>query len=188
MKIILCAVNSQYIQSNPAIYSLARALEGLPRQPQLLLREYSLNLPAETILRELYGERPDVLAFSMYIWNNAHICRLAADLGKLLPQTTMLAGGPEATPNAAPLLAACPALHGVILGEGELIWPQLIGRMLAGESRPVLPGLLWRGMDAAQAAAAPAPDLAALPFLYSEADLNDLAAMRKILYYESSRG
>jgi radical SAM superfamily enzyme YgiQ (UPF0313 family) len=187
MKVVLCAINSQYIHSNPALFSLARAVEAMAAPPQLLLRQYSLNQPYETLLSGLYAEKPDVAAFSAYIWNISLVERLLADLGKLLPYALLLAGGPEATGRAAELLRRCPALEGVLLGEGELLWPLLLGRLQAGEQRPALPGLLWRGHKAA-APAAPLPDLAALPFLYSAADLAALAKARQVVYYESSRG
>ena len=187
MKVVLCAINSQYIHSNPALFSLARAIESQGTSAQLLLRQYSLNLPYEIILRELYEERPEIAAFSTYIWNISLVERLLADLGKLLPRTTLLAGGPEATARAEDLLERCPRLDGVLLGEGELLWPMLLKRLQLGELRPILPGLLWRGQKDA-AGAALLPDLATLPFIYSKADLTGLAKAGQVIYYESSRG
>jgi radical SAM superfamily enzyme YgiQ (UPF0313 family) len=113
--------------------------------------------------------------------------RLLADLGKLLPHALLLGGGPEATGRAAELLRRCPSLHGVLLGEGELLWPLLLSRLQAGERQPALPGLLWRGQNAVTQEA-PLPDLAALPFPYTAKDLADLAKARQVVYYESSRG
>ena len=187
MKVVLCAINSQYIHTNPALFSLARAIEAMDRPPLLLLRHYSLNLPYETMLSELYEERPDILAFSVYIWNSALVERLLADLAKLLPRALLLAGGPEATAKAKNLLEHCPGLHGVALGEGELLWPLLLERLQQGEQRPLLPGLLWRGQDDA-AVDAPLPDFAALPFLYSEENLAAFREAKQVIYYESSRG
>ncbi|MCL1905449.1 MAG: DUF4080 domain-containing protein [Clostridiales bacterium] len=187
MKLLLCAVNSQYIHSNPALFSLARAIEKMEAPPRLLLRQYSLNLPYETILRELYEERPEIAAFSAYIWNITLVERLLEDLGKLLPHTLLLVGGPEATARAEELLESSARLDGVLLGEGELLWPLLLNRLQQGEQRPLLPGLLWRGQNT-KASLAPLPDLARLPFLYSGGDLAELAKARHVVYYESSRG
>ncbi|MCL1817008.1 MAG: B12-binding domain-containing radical SAM protein [Clostridiales bacterium] len=186
MKVVLCAINSQYIHSNPALFSLARAIEVL-KEPQLLLRHYSINLPYETIISELYKERPEIAAFSTYIWNIDLVERLLTDLGQLLPHTLLLVGGPEATGRPIDLLKRCPALHGVLLGEGELLWPALLKRLLQGEQKPMLPGLLWRGQELV-AEEAPQPDLCDLPFLYSAQDLEHLASARHIIYYEASRG
>jgi radical SAM superfamily enzyme YgiQ (UPF0313 family) len=188
MKTLLCAINSQYIHTNPALFSLARAIETMDRPPQLLLRQYSLNLPYDIILKELYEERPDILAFSVYIWNTALVERLLADLTKLLPHTLLLAGGPEATGRSEELLKRCPGLQGVILGEGELLWPLLLDRLQQGEQKPIIPGLLWRGQNASTAREAPPPNLAALPFLYKATDLAAFREAKQVVYYESSRG
>ena len=103
MKLLLCAINSQYIHSNPALYALNRALEGLANPPAWQLAEYSINLSHEVILRDLYAAKPDVLACSAYIWNINYLERLLADFHQLLPQALVLLGGPEATaPGSRP--------------------------------------------------------------------------------------
>ncbi|MCL1974917.1 MAG: DUF4080 domain-containing protein [Firmicutes bacterium] len=188
MKVVLSAINSQYIHTNLALYSIARIIETLDAPPHLLLRQYSLNMPYQNILYDLYQERPDITAFSVYIWNTSFIEHLLADLGKLLPHTLLLAGGPEATGRASDLLKRNPSLHGVLLGEGELVWPTLLLHLQKGEHQPALPGLLWRGQEPGSTKEAIPPQLETLPFPYKEQDLAALSEAHQIIYYESSRG
>ena len=70
MKILLTAVNAKYIHSNPAVYSL-RACAGGDLQPFLEIAEYTINNRKEEILADIYRRKPDVVAFSCYIWKSA---------------------------------------------------------------------------------------------------------------------
>jgi radical SAM superfamily enzyme YgiQ (UPF0313 family) len=187
MKLLLCAVNSQYIHSNPALYALSRALESLASPPAWQLAEYSINQSREAVLRELYAARPDILACSAYIWNIDYLERLLADFHQLLPETKIILGGPEATACSTELLERLPCLSGIVLGEGEVVWPELVARLQAGEVQPELAGVQWRGQEH-QSGLAPLPDLAQLPFMYTAPDLAKFAAEGKVIYYESSRG
>ena len=48
------------------------------------LAEYTINHQVEDILKDIYRRRPDVIAFSCYIWNIQYVRELTADLGTLL--------------------------------------------------------------------------------------------------------
>ena len=67
MKILLTAVNAKYIHSNLAVYSIrANAKEY---RDQIELGEYTINQYVEDILQDIYKKKPDLIAFSCYIWN-----------------------------------------------------------------------------------------------------------------------
>ena len=67
MKILLTAVNAKYIHSNLAVYSLKAYAERQGTPVSLL--EFTINQQPDEILGEIYRLRPDVVAFSVYIWN-----------------------------------------------------------------------------------------------------------------------
>ena len=67
MKLLLCALNAKYIHSNLAVYSLMAYAKGTPME--LKLAEYTINNRTEEILKEIYREKADIVAFSCYIWN-----------------------------------------------------------------------------------------------------------------------
>jgi len=185
-RVALAAVNSQYIHSNPALYALTRAAEAAGCGDMLQTGDYSINMPVLRVMEELYRPRPEVLAFSVYIWNSDYLRSLTADLRQLLPDTLILLGGPEASMRPRHYLDSLSA-DGVCIGEGEEVFASFLQRLQQGERCPALPGLMWRGREN-QYVAAPRPDLAQLPFLYREADLCQLRSRGKVVYYESSRG
>ena len=49
------------------------------------LTEYTINHRRDDILMDIYQRKPDVVAFSCYIWNLEFVQDIAADLYKVLP-------------------------------------------------------------------------------------------------------
>ena len=90
-RVLLIAVNAKYIHSNPAVYSLKAyaqaALEDL--NVEIDIAEYTINQNTENILADIYRHRPDIAAFSCYIWNWNTIQELLPELPKLLPDTKL---------------------------------------------------------------------------------------------------
>lgn len=125
MKFLLTALNAKYIHSNPAIYSL-RSFAGPQLQEHVELAEYTINQTFSDILADIYRKRPDVIGFSCYIWNIRMILDLAGELKKLLPELPIWLGGPEAAFDAPGLLEKHPFLEGVMVGEGEETFRELL--------------------------------------------------------------
>ena len=75
MKTVLCAVNSSYVHTNPAVRSIAAAVGG-----NAVFCEFNINQMASDVLRALLLQEGDVYAFSCYIWNIAYVLRLAEDI------------------------------------------------------------------------------------------------------------
>ncbi|MCI9336301.1 MAG: DUF4080 domain-containing protein [Lachnospiraceae bacterium] len=131
MKFLLAAVNAKYIHSNPAIYSL-RAYAGEELRQYVELAEYTINQPMADILADLYGRKPDVIGFSCYIWNWRLVRELLGELPKLLPDTEIWLGGPEVSYDADVILRKYPQLTGIMVGEGEATFRELLGYYAAG--------------------------------------------------------
>lgn len=123
MKILLTAVNAKYIHSNLAVYSL-RAYAAQWAE-HLEIAEYTINHRAEQVLRNLYERRPDVLAFSCYIWNLDFLESLLPDLPKILPGVPVFLGGPEVSYETETFLKRHPEVTGVLQGEGEETFARL---------------------------------------------------------------
>ena len=184
MKILLCAVNAKYIHSNLAVYSIrANAKEY---RDQIELGEYTINQYVEEILQDIYKKKPDVLAFSCYIWNIRHVRELVRELRKVLPQVPIWLGGPEASYDAKGLLEHYPEVTGVLIGEGEESFYELC-RYYDGtlEDLSEVKGLVYReGESLKENGFAFVENLSSLTFAYE--DFSDFE--HKIIYYESSRG
>lgn len=189
MQFLLAAVNAKYIHTNPAIHSL-RAYAGKELVPYILLEEYTINQRMEEVLGDLYLKCPDVIGFSCYIWNFHFIQELLWELPKVLPQTDIWLGGPEVSFGAEKLLEKYPMVRGIMVGEGEGTFKELLSFYVAKEHPEIvsnrqslkeIPGLILpEGATAVREVA----DFSSLPFLYD--DLRKFE--NKIIYYESSRG
>ncbi len=125
MKFLLVALNSKYIHSNPALYSL-RAYAGDELRGHVELAEYTINHAFTDVLADIYKRQPDVLGISCYIWNIGMVWELVTELHKLMPTVPIWLGGPEVSYDAPKLLAAHPEVTGIMVGEGEETFRELL--------------------------------------------------------------
>ena len=185
MRVLLIAVNAKYIHSNPAVYSLrAYAQAALGNQPEvgIEIAEYTINQNTENILADIYRHRPDIAAFSCYIWNWNTIQELLPELPKLLPDTKLWLGGPEVSFHAEKILAQYSQLTGIMVGEGEETFTQLVRFYHAPKGQlQDIPGLV---LPQGRTQPRELTDMSKLPFLYE--DLGKF--QNRIIYYESQRG
>lgn len=194
MKFLLAALNAKYIHSNPGIYSLkAYAEKYAPKAEmenkgfQIEIGEYTINNQQDEILKDIYTRKPDAIGFSCYIWNIAYVLELVRDLPKVLPQVEIWLGGPEVSYDAAKILSGEPSVYGIMMGEGEETFLNVVRRYMDGSKDfGSVSGTAVRN-GAGKAVENPllrAVDMSAIPFLYE--DLKDFD--NRIIYYESSRG
>ncbi len=181
MKVLLAAVNAKYIHSNPAVYSLRAYAAGF--QEWIEIAEYTINHRAEAILADLFQRRPQVIAFSCYIWNWKIIQELLEEIPKIMPETDLWLGGPEVSYDAPQVLKHYPCLTGIMVGEGEETFRELMAYYCEGDKRLTevsgicLPDTGLTGLRQPM-------ELNRLPFLYEEPDM----FQNRIIYYESGRG
>jgi radical SAM superfamily enzyme YgiQ (UPF0313 family) len=117
MKCLLVAVNAKYIHSNLAVYSLKKYAKD--SGVDIEIAEYTINNLSEKVVQDIYLRKPDILAFSCYIWNISFVRRLIKDIAKIMPDTPIWLGGPEASYDARGLLEQYPEITGIFVGEGE---------------------------------------------------------------------
>ena len=103
MKTLLVAINAKYIHSNPAVYSLQKSCRQYSRQfgielGEVLVQEYTINQSHESIYYRIVAENPDIVAFSVYIWNLEVVRRLAADLKAVRTGAESVDGRPRKYP------------------------------------------------------------------------------------------
>ena len=195
-RVLLVGVNAKYIHSNPAIYSLeAYARAHINREladGALELVEYTINQNIENILADIYRRKPDIAAFSCYIWNWNMIQDILTELPKVLPDIKIWLGGPEVSFHGEQILKRFFAVQGIVLGEGEITFAELLSYYQwdkeEGKALESIGGLLLRsGRTGAQKSVA----MDELPFFYEESEGNNSGLKRfenRILYYESQRG
>lgn len=127
MRFLLCGINTKYIHSNLAIFSL-KAYADRKKIPgaEIILKEYTINNYVEDILQDLYEAKADIIIFSCYIWNISFVRELAAELKKVSPEVKIWAGGPEVSYAANKFLMENPAFDLIMQGEGEEVFSELI--------------------------------------------------------------
>jgi len=181
MKFLLVAINAKYIHSNPAVYSL-RSFAGEKFRPHIEMGEYTVNHRLEDILGDIYKRRPDAVAFSCYIWNWTMVQGVITELHKLLPEVPIWLGGPEVSFDGARILERYPMVTGIMIGEGEVTFRELIGCYVNREEElQNISGLLLpEGLTGERGVT----DLSSIPFLYEDLEPFE----NRIIYYESSRG
>lgn len=185
MKVLLAAVNAKYIHSNPAVYDLKAYARKYSES--VSIAEYTINQTTDEILADIYRRRPDILCFSCYLWNIACVEQLVTEINKILPETKIWLGGPEVSYDAAQTIKRMPAVSGIMYGEGEETFLELMEYFHTGHpSEEEIKGIVYRkeGTEVRENAPRPVIDLSLVPFPYQ-----DIEAFRnRIIYYESSRG
>ena len=185
MKTVLVAINAKYIHSNLAVYSLRAYAEFC--KEEVTIAEYTINQQPDEILRDLYKRQPEVLCFSCYIWNIEYVEMIIREIKKVLPKTKIWVGGPEVSYDAKKVLERLPEVSGVMMGEGEETFLELMKYYHDAELHlSQIAGIAYREEDESirENAWRKVIDLSTVPFVYQ--DMEDFK--NKIIYYESSRG
>jgi len=197
MKVLLTAINAKYIHSNLAINSLKAYAKSYEKNIKLI--EFTINNYMDDILMGIYKEKPDVLAFSCYIWNIQMVLEAAAELKKVLPNTKIWLGGPEVSYDAKRCLEEHPYVDGIMIGEGEETFLELMKYYIDGlDELANIKGLVFypnartkknlvlekQDNEIVSTGDRPPMDMDLIPFVYEDMSLFE----NKIIYYETSRG
>jgi len=185
MRTLLVTLHSKYIHASLALPCLA-AYCG-QECGELRIREFTVHEPREAILAALLREEPDVVAFSVYLWNRRETFDLIDALATASPQLRLVAGGPEISFDGPELFARHPGLTALVRGEGELPLKALLTAWAAGQEPDAIPRTtLRRGEELFEGPdGPPLTDLGAIPSPF-QAGLVDLT--RGLVYFETSRG
>ena len=129
MNIVLTTLNAKYIHTNLAIrYLKAYAMP----EYNPIIAEYTIKDPTMNIVSDLYQKKPDVVGFSLYIWNIEETIKVMRMLKKVKPDVKIVAGGPEVTYDYDYWLERVPEIDVIVIGEGERTFKHLLD-VYAGE-------------------------------------------------------
>ena len=166
-KVLFVSINSSWSHSPLALYYMRAMLEEAERRSEIL--NYTLKDEPGSVIDTIIARQPEVLCFSVYIWNRLYWEELIPLLMSLDPELILVCGGPEAgnlsenTPEGFPLYA--------VTGPGETAFQSLV------QSDFTIPfGNIYE----------PNLPLAEIPFPYTLEDKPDLKG--KLVYYETGRG
>lgn len=186
--ILLVGINAKYIHSNFGIYCIeAYANEHGIGKDELKLCEYTINQNEATILADIYENKPDMVAFSCYIWNIEYVLRISRELKKVLPDTDIWCGGPEVSFDTEKLLGKNMWLKGIMSGEGEETFFELAQYYMGilGRELKDIDGISYRDNDVVTVnKERDRMSMDDIVFPYKDIE----ALKNRIIYYETSRG
>ncbi|MFL0361888.1 B12-binding domain-containing radical SAM protein [Pseudobacillus sp. 179-B 2D1 NHS] len=185
MNVVLSTLNAKYIHTNLAIRYLKAFAEP---DYQVELAEYTIKDPAINIVTDLYKRQPDILGFSCYIWNIEETLTVIKMIKKVLPETTIILGGPEVTYDVPYWLERIPEADFIVIGEGEETFKQLLSEIDGKQNWSGVSGIGY--LENGQPKINPQRnklDLRDLPSPFRfEEDKSQLS--KRITYIETSRG
>ncbi|WP_318615959.1 B12-binding domain-containing radical SAM protein [Sporosarcina sp. YIM B06819] len=185
MNIVLSTLNAKYIHTNIAIRYLKSY--ALPEYHSTLA-EYTIKDPTMNIVSDLYQKTPDIVGFSLYIWNIEETIKVIRMLKKVKPDVKIIAGGPEVTYDYDFWLERVPEIDVIVIGEGERTFKQLLDVYAGKADLSTVQGIAYRQDDLLKITApGPKLDLRELPspFRFPE-DVSELG--KRVTYIETSRG
>lgn len=185
MKIIVTTLNAKFIHTALAIRYLKSYCE---KDFPIELVEYTINDPILNIVSDLYQRKPDVLAFSCYIWNIEETLEIVSLLKKVLPELIVVFGGPEVSYDTAEWMEKALQVDFIVMGEGEATFHHLLTELNGKKDFQNVKGIAFR--DGGEVRINPPREKLDLntipsPFHFPE-DMADLG--RRVVYFETSRG
>jgi anaerobic magnesium-protoporphyrin IX monomethyl ester cyclase len=185
MRTILTTLHSKFIHNSLALPCLAAYCGD--DCGEFLIREFTVHEPRESILSQILAEGPDVVAFSVYLWNRREILDLVDALCVARPGLRIVLGGPEVSFEGEEIFTRHPGITGLIRGEGEEPLRALLSSWQQGQQPGVIPRTVLRvgeelvsGPDSP-----PLKELDTVPSPF-QTGLTDME--RGFVYYETSRG
>lgn len=181
MKTLLTTLHSKYVHASLALPCLA-AYCGRDCG-EIVIEEYTVNEPKESVLAQIVDCRADVICFSVYLWNRLATLELVNCLKRIDPELRIVLGGPEISFENNEFFDAFPA-DVLVCGEGEIPLHHLLSRWHRGESVEPFPGIMIPGqLNRCEWSLLTSLDAIPSPFSAGLTDLN-----RGLVYFESSRG
>ena len=170
-EILLTTLNARYAHAAFGLRYLLANMGALADRTEM--SEFVASAPTKETLDAIVARNPRIIGIGIYIWNVEPATRLVVELKRVLPEATIVIGGPEVSYEVDEQEIVRLADY-VITGEGDLAFAALCGDLLNG--RPPSSKIIN--------APPPALDTLKLPYrLYSD---NDLA--QRVVYVEASRG
>ena len=185
MKIIITTLNSKYIHSSLSIRYLKAILNDIPN---VEIQEYTINQNIDFIAGEIYKQRPDIAAFSCYIWNLENTLKICEILKIIMPNIKIILGGPEVSFDGKELMEKHKYIDYIIYGEGEETFKELIITFIDNKNDYVsIKGLIYKDGDSI-IVNEPRPLIQNLDSIPSPYEYMPKGLENKIVYFESSRG
>lgn len=141
MRVLLTTLNTKYVHTNIALRYL---YETIKNDYDVIRKEFSINDQIEKIISDITDYMPDVIAFSVYIWNIEMILKIAENIKTIYPNNKIILGGPEVSYSAKTLLEKCNFIDFICNGEGEESFPNLVDYIAQDKNDNSLTNVTYR--------------------------------------------
>lgn len=170
-KILLTTLNARYMHSAFGLRYLYANLGEHQSTAELV--EFTIQEQPLSIVEKLLNYQPEIIGFSVYIWNVSEIEAVVALLKSIKPNIRIILGGPEVS-HSPDLPKVCDMADYVIAGPGELDFRELCEKLLQAE-QPQTKYIDGRAIPLEQLV---------LPYRF----YNDEDIRNRLIYVEASRG
>ena len=135
--VLLIALDAKYIHTNLAV-RLLKANCDFP----VTIKEFTINDRTQQIMESIVSLRPEVIGFSVYIWNVMIVKKLTKAIKDIM-KTIIVWGGPEVSYDYEEYIRENPVDY-IISGEGEITFNKLLRFLKEGGDINRIPNLIYR--------------------------------------------
>jgi len=168
-KLVLTTLNARYTHTSLALYYLSAVLNEQDIRTEIC--EYNINQPRLDVIEDILSREPDIIAFSIYIWNVEQIKPIIADLKRIKKTITIIVGGPEVSYHPQVWQKDFPQIDYIVTGAGEGVIVEILAD-IDGSMKGIVPGK--------------SVSLTEIPFPYRNMEIEGKES--RYFYYETSRG
>lgn len=134
-KAILCALNAKYVHTALSVRYIKAYAEKHCQNVNCTILEETINTKSSVVSDMILKLKPDIVAFSCYIWNINNVIEICARIKEQSPKIIIILGGPEVTYNAEYYLNNTHSDY-VQCGEGERPMSVLLDCIALSEAIP----------------------------------------------------
>ena len=142
MKILWIDLNSSYAHASlalPALHAQVGERDGV----EWAVASATVSENPGPVVSRIYGERPDIVAATAWLFNHEALLHIALRLKALLPACRLVLGGPEFLGDNETYLRQHPCVDAVFRGEGEEAFARWLNRWDRPEEWKDIAGLCY---------------------------------------------
>lgn len=185
MNVVISTLNAKFIHTSLALRYLKAFCQ---RDFHIEITEYTIKDPVMNIVSDLFQKKPDVLGFSCYIWNIEETIQVIGMIKKIMPELTIVLGGPEVSYDTEYWMKRLPEVDFIVMGEGEETFHHLLQELSGSRKFHFVYGAAYRkGNDIILNPPRPKLKLDDIPSPHRfPEDIPQLP--NRVVYFETSRG